>query len=128
METSGFFFVHKYTVLMSLDQHRISKGKEPIPLLHRLFIGSQHMLPSRKGGNQHDQSGFRQMEVGDQGVQHLEAVARIDENIRVAAARFHLAVLIGALSTVRQLVVPTQITLPPFFFVRLIFSAASVLT
>ena len=56
------------------------------------------MLPSCQGGNQHHQSGFRQMEIGDQGVQYLEAVARIDKNIRVVAAFLQMAVFIaGAL-------------------------------
>ena len=53
------------------------------------------MLPSRQGGNQHYQRGFGQMEVGDQSVQHLEAIARIDKNVRVVTAFLQMAVFIA---------------------------------
>ena len=51
------------------------------------------MLPPCQRRHQHDERGFRQVEVGDEGVRHLEAVARIDKDIRPAGAGPHGAVL-----------------------------------
>ena len=53
------------------------------------------MLPACQSGYQHDEGGLRQMEVGDKGIQHLEAVARIDEDVGPAGTLGHGAVLGG---------------------------------
>ena len=50
------------------------------------------MVSSCKCGYEHHQCRFRQMEVCNQPVHHLELVARIDKDIRVAAAGFHMSV------------------------------------
>ena len=57
---------------MLYNAHGVPKRKEPIPLLHRFFIGVQHMLAPRKRGHQHDEGAFREMEIGDQTVHGLE--------------------------------------------------------
>ena len=51
------------------------------------------MLPPGQRRNKHDQRGLRQVEVGDERVRYLEAIARIDENIRPPGAGRHGAVL-----------------------------------
>ena len=52
------------------------------------------MLSSGEGGDQHHQSAFRQVEIGDEGIHSLELVARVDEDIRPAGLGFEGAVVI----------------------------------
>ena len=51
------------------------------------------MLPPRQGGHQHDEGGLGQVEIGDEGVQHLESVPRIDKDISPPGALRHGPVL-----------------------------------
>ena len=53
------------------------------------------MLPSGKGGHQHDEGAFGQMEVGDKAVDAVELDARVQENGGIAAAGADLAILCG---------------------------------
>ena len=53
----------------SRDEHGVPEAEEPVALPHRLLIGGQHMFPSCQSGDQHDEGGFGQVEVGDEGVQ-----------------------------------------------------------
>ena len=75
-------------VIQLNNNHRISKGEEPIPLLHCHFIGMHNILFPSQRGYQHDQGGFRKVEIGDQTVDHLELVAWINENLSPAASGF----------------------------------------
>ena len=45
----SFFFddLEHFSLLLSLNKHRIAKREEAVPLLHRLLIGRQHVLSSR---------------------------------------------------------------------------------
>src|SRR5699024_6682910 len=74
--------------LFLLDKHGVSKRKEAITLFHRLLISRQHMLSASQGRHQHNQRRLRQMEVGNQTVQDLKAISRIDEDIRPSALSF----------------------------------------
>ena len=71
------------------------------------------MLAACQRGNQHHQSGLRQMEVCDQAVQNLEFVTRMDKDIGQPLPAFKIPSSPVADSMVLQLVVPTQITRPP---------------
>ena len=51
------------------------------------------MLTPRERAHQHDERRLRQVEIRDKRIHHLEAVARIDVNIRPAAGRGHGTVL-----------------------------------
>ncbi len=51
-------------------------------------ISAQHSFPAGQRADQHEQRGLRQVEVGQQGVDDEEAIARIDEDIGFAAAGF----------------------------------------
>ena len=73
------------SVLLLNYQHRISKAEETVFCFDRLFVGRQHMLPSCQGADQHDKRRFRQVEVGDEAVQHFEPISRIDEDLGPAA-------------------------------------------
>ena len=68
--------------------HRIAKAEESIFLLNSSLVGVQNVLSSRKGGNQHNEGTLRKMEIGDQSVDHLEAVTRIDKDLGPAASGF----------------------------------------
>ena len=54
----------------------------------------QHVLPSGKGGNQHHQGRLRQVEIGDQAVHGLEAIAGINEDLRPFGLFLKAAVLV----------------------------------
>ena len=51
------------------------------------------MFPACQGGHQHDKRTLRQMEVGDQGIHDLEAVAWINEDIGPSGFGLHMAIL-----------------------------------
>ena len=53
------------------------------------------MLFSSQCRYQHHQCGLRQMEIGDQSVDHLEAVTRIDKDLGPAASGFQDPVIAG---------------------------------
>lgn len=71
---------------VSLDEHRIPEGKETIPFPYRRLIGVQDVFFSGEGRNQHQQGGFRKMEIGNQAVKDFKAVAGINEDVRPAAS------------------------------------------
>ena len=68
------------------DEHGVAEGEEAVFLLDGLLIGAQDVLPPRQRRHQHHQRGLRQVEIGDETVQRLELVARIDEDVRPARA------------------------------------------
>ena len=41
------FYRSDFSAQLLFNKHRIAKTEKAISLLHRLFIGGQHMLPSR---------------------------------------------------------------------------------
>ena len=76
------------------NKHGVAKGKEPIPLFYGFLISCQDMLSSCQCRHQHHESGLRQVEVGDQPIQDLEFISRIDEDLCPATARFQSSVFI----------------------------------
>lgn len=46
-----------------------------------------------QSGHQHNQGRFRQVEIGDQAIDHLEFVAWIDENLGPATSRLQDSIL-----------------------------------
>ena len=77
------------------NEHRVAEAEEAVALLHGDPVGVQHLLASGEGGNQHDQRGLRQVEVGDQGVHGLEAVAGVDEDVGPAGLFGKVTVPVG---------------------------------
>ena len=101
---------------MGCNKHSVPKGKETVAFLHSFPVGIQYVLPSCQRTDQHHQCGLGQMEIRNQGVQYLKAVARINEYLCPSS--------VEADSTVLQLVVPTQITRPPAALVSFTFFAS----
>ena len=83
------FIYNTWFVLLSRtvlhNEHGVAEGKEPIPLCHGFLIGVHDVFLPGQGGHQHKQGGLRQVEIGDQSVNDLELVARIDEGVCPAA-------------------------------------------
>ena len=70
-----------------------------------VFVGAQDVFAASEGGNQHQQSGFGKVEVGQQGIDHTEtsiwcvrpAPSGIDKNVGLAALRAYGSVRIGSI-------------------------------
>ncbi len=89
------------------------KEKKPVSPPHRLPVGQHAPPPACQGGDQHVSVDFRQVEIGDQPVQHFEAVAGMNEDVRPAGETPPWSVLrCKKLSTVRQEVVPHRSPAP----------------
>ena len=80
---------------MLQNQHRIAKAEEAVLLFHSDFVSSHGLFIAVKRRYQHDEGAFGQVEVGDEAVDAVELDAGIQEDGRVAAAGFDLAVLGG---------------------------------
>ena len=62
--------------LVAFAEHGIAVAEEPVALFYRLVVGPPHGFNAGKRRHQHQQRGFRQVEVRYQGVHDLEAIAR----------------------------------------------------
>ena len=71
----------------SIDQHAITIAEETIPFLDRLSIGFEHEFLSRQSTDEHQQRRLREVKVGQQRIDHLEVVGRIDKNVRLSLLR-----------------------------------------
>src|SRR3989304_10015506 len=80
-------------------KHGIAVAIEPIPLSDCMFVCIEHPLPSGEGADQHEQRGFRQVKIRDQGIDHPEPIAGIDEYARLALPRAQCAFLAGRFQT-----------------------------
>lgn len=68
----------------SPQNHRIAIAEKAVFLFDGVPVNFADALAAGKGGHQHQQRGFGQVEIGYQAVNHAERVAWRDENIRVA--------------------------------------------
>ena len=78
---------------MSTDEHAVAKGEETVTLGNGFSVGGHGFLVACKGRDKHDECTFGQMEVGNQAVDSLEAVAGIDEDLRPAGPGGDSAIL-----------------------------------
>lgn len=70
----------------SQNHHCVSEAEKAVALLYCRGICTHRALIAVKSAYQHDKRGFRQMEIGDETVQHAEGKAGINKNIGVTAA------------------------------------------
>ena len=75
-------------------KHRIPEAEKAILHLYGGAVGGENIVPIIEGADQHQQCALGQMEVGNQSIHRLEAIAGIDENAGVAADGVHDAVLV----------------------------------
>ena len=106
-------------------EHTVTEAEKAVLLLHSPSVGIHGIVISHKSGHQHYEGAFRQVEVGDETVYALEPVGGVDENVGISLMLSYLIIECATLSRVRQVVVPTAITLPPFAFVSFMRSAVS---
>lgn len=71
-----------------MQQHGIAVGKEPVLLVNRMPIGRENAVLAGEGRNQHQQGAFWKMEIGDQGIDAADPVARENEDLGIAGKRF----------------------------------------
>ena len=76
----------RYFFVTSQNQHRITVAVEPIPMSNCLFVDGEDLVAARKRRREDQQRRLRQMEVGDQAGDQLEAVTRVDEQARLTLA------------------------------------------
>ena len=68
----------------AFQEHGIAVAEKSILLRNGVGIQSHHMLIAGKGTDQHHQSTFGQMEIGNQTVYPLKFKAWCDEDLSVA--------------------------------------------
>ncbi len=85
------------------------------------------MFSSCKGSHHHNECGFREMEVGDDGIDHFPLVSRIDIKLRPVAATLEISALAGRFQRADGRRAYAMILLPSSLAL-LIFSAVSSLT
>ena len=92
-------------ILLSLHEHAISVGVEAVSGLDRVAVSVHDQFLAAQRAYQHQQSGLRQMKVGQQRVYDAESVAGIDEICPLRRARLllDLAVRFGALLQLARL-------------------------
>ena len=62
------------------NEHRIAEGIKTIPFLNSNVICFKNFLAPRKRADQHDQRGFRQMEIRNHRIHNLELIAGENED------------------------------------------------
>ena len=70
----------------SNDHHRVAEGEEAVFFRHRRFVNVQYFLAGAEAGDEHDERAFGQVEVGDEGVDALHLVGRVQKDARIARA------------------------------------------
>ena len=68
-------------LMLRRHNHGIAITEEPVALLDRMSIGTEYIFLSAKSAHQHEQRGFREVEIGDQYIHDTEAIAGRDENV-----------------------------------------------
>ena len=63
------------------DEHCIAVTVKPEPAGYRFLIGFKHKLTAGKSGNQHEKCRFRQVKIGEQGIDNVETISGVDKNI-----------------------------------------------
>lgn len=66
-------------MLLSEDQHTIAVTEKAEFFRNGLPVSVKNQVSSGEGGNQNEQSGARQMKIGDEGIDHAETETGPDE-------------------------------------------------
>ena len=70
--------------LFHLKEHCITKRKKPVLGFNCSLISIQNEIAPCKSADQHDKGRLGQMEISNDGINNLEIIARINENLRPA--------------------------------------------
>src|SRR5690554_615918 len=82
-------------LLPSQKQHAVPKTKKAVALGNGMVIGTENSFPVCEGADQHEQGGFGQMEIGNQGIYHLKPISGVDKDISPTGTSVHLTPFIG---------------------------------
>src|SRR3546814_14466013 len=88
------------------DEHRITVAEKAVYMLDGGLVGGHGFGITGERRNQHQQRGFRQMKVGDQGIDHMQRPAWVDKDIGVATRSEERCVGKECVSTCRSWWVP----------------------
>jgi hypothetical protein len=72
----------------SNDEHAVAVGIEAVAFTDCLVVGLQDELAIGKGADEHEEGAFGQMKVGEEGIDHLELVGWVDENVSAPLGGF----------------------------------------
>src|SRR5258706_4735966 len=75
----------------AIDQHGVAVAEKPVFVVDCVLVCMPYMLDTRKGADQHQQCGARQMKIGQQAVHQFEPVSWPDEQARFAVSGFQVA-------------------------------------
>src|SRR5690349_16337373 len=79
-------------------QHGIAKAVEAVALADGLVVGPQDEVAAREGGDQHEQGGAGEMEVGYHRVYEPEVCARYDVEVGPTFGRLDLGGAVSGLN------------------------------
>ena len=106
------------SAILPRQQHGVAVAVEAQPRLDGLPVGGQDTGGAGEGGDQHQQRALRQMEVGEQAIDHPEVEAGADEEPALSSDTGSSAWL----SRARTTVVPTATTGRPLPTARAVAS------
>src|SRR5690349_5252026 len=75
-----------YHALRAREEHRVSVAEEAVARGDRVAVGGQDAIAAGEGGDQDEERGPGQVEVGDQVIDRAEGVVRADEEVGGAGA------------------------------------------
>src|SRR5690606_24622188 len=68
-------------------EHGVAVTEEAVALAHGVAVSGEHAFPSRERADQHEQRGFREMEVREHRIHRAELEPGADEEIRLPLHR-----------------------------------------
>ena len=69
---------------MSLkDEHGVAEGEEAVVILFGGFVGMEHVFAASEGTHHHEEGGFGEVEVGDDGIDDAPLVAGVDKEVGI---------------------------------------------
>jgi hypothetical protein len=63
------------------DQHAVPVTVEAVALGDCLAVGLHDEIAAREGAHEHEEGAFREVEIGQEGIDDLKFVGRVDENV-----------------------------------------------
>ena len=72
------------------NQHTISVGKEAVFFFDGFGVGLEDEVAVGKGGDEHDQRALREVKIGEEGVDNLKVIWRVNKDIGLAGGGTYL--------------------------------------
>src|SRR5579884_2326012 len=75
------------------NQHAVAVAVETIPFFDGMTVGTEYQVAPGKRRDEHQQGGFRQVEIGQQAAYDLESISRNDKQVRLTARGNNLSMI-----------------------------------